>query len=72
MRVASETNHARKCVTACAANRSSPVRRYAEVSVATCVLSRIIARRCSTKFAGFVWPSRWMYGPSGFSGSGHQ
>ena len=72
MRVASVTNHARRCATACAAKRSSPVSRYAEVSVATWVLRRTIARRCSTKLSGFVWPSRWMYGPSGLAGSGHQ
>ena len=36
------------------------------------MLKRTIARRWSTKFAGLVIPSRWMSGPSGFCGSGHQ
>jgi len=40
-------------VNACAAYRSSPVSRYAQVSVATGA-RRIIARRCSTKLSGFT------------------
>ena len=38
----------------------------------TCTERRISAWRWATKLAGLVMPSRWMYGPSGCSGSGHQ
>ena len=35
------------------------------------MLKSIIAFLCSEKLSGLLTPSRLMYGPSGFSGSGH-
>ncbi len=58
MRVSGSTNQARRWRTAWSAYFRAPVRRQAAASAGTCTLSRISARRCSTKLSGFVMPSR--------------
>ena len=65
-------NQAWICFSTAAAYFGSPVSSQADVREPTARLKSTIAFRCSEKLSGLLSPSRRMYGPSGFSGSGHQ